>query len=41
MRFYTNLWLMQNHCALGSKKRDGFMRVYDGTRCLVLFCSEK
>ena len=32
---------MQNHCVLGFVKVDGFMRVYDAARYLVLFGPEK
>ena len=41
--FYTKLLLGQKHCVLGIRldKVDGFIGVYDGTRHLVLFGSEK
>ena len=41
MTFHTKIWLVQNHCLLGSKNVDGFIRVYYGTKYLALFGSEK
>ena len=41
MTFHTKLWLVQNHYILiRFNKTDGFIRVYDGTRYLVLFGPE-
>ena len=37
----TKLWLKLNRCVLGFGKVDGFIRVYNRTRHLVLFSSEK
>ena len=39
--FHTKLWLVQNHCVLGSIKHNEFIRVYERTRYLVLFIPEK
>ena len=38
MTFHIKLWLLQNHCVLGS---DEFIRIYDGNTYLVLFGLEK
>ena len=41
MTFHTKLWLVQKHYILiRFNKTDGFIRVYDGTRYLVLFGPE-
>ena len=40
MTFHIKLWLVQNLCVL-DLTRNGFIRVYDGTRYLVLFGPEK
>ena len=46
--FHTKILLMQNYCEFGAKplrirciKVDGLIRIYDGTRYLVIFGSEK
>ena len=45
--FHTKILLMQNYCEFGAKplrirciKVDGLIRIYDGTRYLVIFGSE-
>ena len=46
--FHTKIVLMQNYCEFGAKpllirciKVVGLIRIYDGTRYLVIFGSEK
>ena len=41
MAFHTKLCLVQNHCSSDFFEGDGFIRVYDGNRYLILFGSEK
>ena len=37
MAFYKKPWLVQNHCILNLIKEIRFIKVYDGTKYLVLF----
>ena len=39
--FHPKFLWEQNHCVLGAIKMDGFIKVYDGTRYVVLFGSER
>ena len=41
MTFQAKLWLMQIHWVFFFSKIDGFIRVYDETRYLVIFGPEK
>ena len=41
MTFHIKLLIDPTPLQIIFFKTDGFIRIYDGTRCLTLFCSEK